>query len=31
VIDNSGTLAELDRRVSEIWADLRSGSARKRN
>jgi dephospho-CoA kinase len=31
VIDNSGTLAELDRRVAEVWADLRSGSARKRN
>ena len=31
VIDNSGTLAELDRRVAEVWADLRSGAARKRN
>ena len=24
VIDNSGTLAELDRQLSEIWADLRT-------
>jgi dephospho-CoA kinase len=24
VIDNSGTLADLDRRVAEVWADLRS-------
>jgi dephospho-CoA kinase len=24
VIDNSGSLAELDRRVAEVWADLRS-------
>jgi dephospho-CoA kinase len=29
VIDNSGSLDDLDRRVGEIWADLqhRSGSA----
>jgi len=24
VIDNSGTLADLDRRVAEVWSDLRS-------
>jgi len=24
VIDNSGTLTDLDRRVSEVWADLRA-------
>jgi dephospho-CoA kinase len=24
VIDNSGTLADLDRRVGEVWADLKS-------
>jgi dephospho-CoA kinase len=24
VIDNSGTLADLDRRVAEVWADLRA-------
>ena len=24
VIDNSGTLADLDRRVDEVWADLRA-------
>jgi dephospho-CoA kinase len=24
VIDNSGTLAELDKRVTEVWADLRA-------
>jgi dephospho-CoA kinase len=24
VIDNSGTLADLDKRVSEVWADLRA-------
>jgi dephospho-CoA kinase len=24
VIDNSGTLADLDRRVAEVWADLKS-------
>jgi len=24
VIDNSGTLADLDRRVAEVWAELRS-------
>jgi dephospho-CoA kinase len=24
VIDNSGTLADLDRRVAQVWADLRS-------
>ena len=24
VIDNSGTLEDLDRRVAEVWADLRS-------
>ena len=28
VIDNSGTLAELDRRVSEVWADLVSRARR---
>jgi len=22
VIDNSGTLVDLDRRVAEVWADL---------
>jgi hypothetical protein len=22
VIDNSGSLADLDRRVAEVWADL---------
>jgi dephospho-CoA kinase len=26
VIDNSGTLADLDRRVSEVWADLQARS-----
>jgi dephospho-CoA kinase len=24
VIDNSGTLADLDRRITEVWADLRA-------
>jgi dephospho-CoA kinase len=28
VIDNSGTLADLDRRVAEVWADLRSRALR---
>ena len=27
VIDNSGSLADLDRRVAEVWADLRSRAA----
>jgi dephospho-CoA kinase len=27
VIDNSGTLDELDRRVAEVWAELRSRAA----
>ena len=28
VIDNSGTLADLDRRVAQVWADLHSHVAR---
>lgn len=28
VIDNSGTLADLDRRVAEVWAELRSRAAK---
>jgi dephospho-CoA kinase len=28
VIDNSGTLADLDRRVSEIWTDLQSRASK---
>jgi dephospho-CoA kinase len=24
VIDNSGTLADMDRRVSEVWAELQA-------
>jgi dephospho-CoA kinase len=28
VIDNSGTLADLDRRVAEVWADLRVRAAK---
>lgn len=28
VIDNSGTLADLDRRVTEVWSDLRSRAHR---
>jgi dephospho-CoA kinase len=28
VIDNSGTLAELDRRVAEVWTELRSRARR---
>jgi dephospho-CoA kinase len=28
VIDNSGTLADLDRRVAEVWEDLRSRAKR---
>jgi dephospho-CoA kinase len=27
VIDNSGTLADLDKRVSEVWAELRARAA----
>jgi dephospho-CoA kinase len=27
VIDNSGTLADLDKRVAEVWAELRSKAA----
>jgi dephospho-CoA kinase len=27
VIDNSGTLADLDKRVREVWADLRARAA----
>jgi dephospho-CoA kinase len=27
VIDNSGTLDDLDRRVAEVWAKLRSQAA----
>jgi dephospho-CoA kinase len=27
VIDNSGTLADLDKRVGEVWADLRARAA----
>jgi dephospho-CoA kinase len=30
VIDNSGTLADLDKRVSEVWADLRGRAAQNR-
>jgi len=26
VIDNSSTLADLDRRVSEVWTDLKAQS-----
>jgi len=26
VIDNSGTLADMDRRVSEVWAELQAGA-----
>ncbi len=29
VIDNSGTLADLDRRVAEVWADLQARRARR--
>jgi dephospho-CoA kinase len=28
VIDNTGTLADLDRRVAEVWADLKSRAGR---
>ena len=28
VVDNSGTLADLDRRVAEVWADLRARARR---
>ena len=28
VIDNSGTLDDLDRRVAEVWADLLSRAKR---
>jgi hypothetical protein len=28
VIDNSGTLEDLDRRVAEVWADLVSRTKR---
>ena len=29
VIDNSGTLADLDRRVAEVWTDLRARADRR--
>jgi dephospho-CoA kinase len=29
VIDNSGTLADLDKRVSEVWTDLRARALRR--
>jgi len=29
VIDNSGTLEDLDRRVAEVWAELKSRNGRK--
>jgi dephospho-CoA kinase len=30
VIDNSGSLADLDRRVADLWADLRRRLANPR-
>ena len=29
VIDNSGTLDDLDRRVCEVWSDLRARASKK--
>jgi dephospho-CoA kinase len=29
VIDNSGTQADLDRRVAEVWADLTARAKRR--
>jgi dephospho-CoA kinase len=29
VIDNSGTLDDLDRRVAEVWADLRARAGKQ--
>jgi hypothetical protein len=30
VIDNSGSLAELDRQVGDLWAELRRRAAQRR-